>query len=502
MFAPSGIRWDKEVEVIVIGYGLAGAVAALTARDKGTRVVILEKQSAHSHHSNSSMSGGFFLLSSDVNGSIEHMKALGRVGESTAWTDLETIRAWAEYVAQNKDWIENLGGKAKFFSKEVEHPRLPGAESIEVWQYVSKGWGMMQFMYKQIAARQIDVSYETRAQRLLTNEKGEVIGVRASKISNGRQDEVNIKARKAVILCSGGFEANEEMKLQYLRVHPVYFTGTIENTGDGILMAQEVGADLWHMNCCSARLAPKFPDFPISFTIDFRDRVPGKQAPRAAGGKVEAGTIIVDKYGERYMKEDLRSHAGFYRLTAYDSNRLEYPSVPSYFIFDRRRMDLRPLVLMSGAAGPHRLCKWSKDNKAELRKGWIVSGNTIPELASRNGIPEKTLEKTVRKWNKHCEDGRDSEFGRDPQHLVPLDRPPFFSTILFPGGPNTQGGPRRNSRGQVVNPFGDPIPGLYAAGECGSIYGMLYPATGGNLAECIAFGRIAAENAVCEAEKE
>ena len=85
--------------------------------------------------------------------------------------------------------------------------------------------------------------------------------------------------------------------------------------------------------------------------------------------------------------------------------------------------------------------------------------------------------------------------------MLPLDSPPFYAIKLFPGGPNTQGGPRHNSKAQVVNPFGEPIPGLYAAGECGSIFSMLYPVGGGNLSECIAFGRIAAENAVRERVK-
>ena len=135
---------------------------------------------------------------------------------------------------------------------------------------------------------------------------------------------------------------------------------------------------------------------------------------------------------------------------------------------------------------------------AELQKGWIISGQTVAELARHVGIPGAILESTVQTWNRYCEEGSDPDFGRNPLELVSLDSPPFYAIKLFPGGPNTQGGPRRNSKAQVVNPFGEPISGLYAAGECGSVYGMLYPAAGGNLAECIAFGRIAAENAVRE----
>ena len=138
---------------------------------------------------------------------------------------------------------------------------------------------------------------------------------------------------------------------------------------------------------------------------------------------------------------------------------------------------------------------------AELKKGWIVSGKTIVELAGKIGVPAPILEDTVQRWNKYCEESKDAEFSRNPLDLVPLDSPPFYAIEQFPGGLNTQGGPKRNMKAQVVNPFGIPIPGLYAAGECGSVYGMLYPVSGGNLAECIAFGRIAADNAVMERTK-
>lgn len=111
----------------------------------------------------------------------------------------------------------------------------------------------------------------------------------------------------------------------------------------------------------------------------------------------------------------------------------------------------------------------------------------------------KQLERTVLTWNACCDTGSDPEFHRNPLELVKLDNPPFFAIKLYPGGSNTLGGPRRNHKSQVLNPFGEAIPSLYAAGECGSVYGLLYPAGGGNLAECIAFGRIAAENAVREA---
>ena len=93
--------------------------------------------------------------------------------------------------------------------------------------------------------------------------------------------------------------------------------------------------------------------------------------------------------------------------------------------------------------------------------------------------------------------GKDEDFGRDSETLEPINKPPYYGIPIVPTFLNTQGGPRRNRKAQVVNPFGEPIPRLYSAGELGSIYGFLYQA-GGNIGECLAFGRIAARNAVTE----
>lgn len=91
------------------------------------------------------------------------------------------------------------------------------------------------------------------------------------------------------------------------------------------------------------------------------------------------------------------------------------------------------------------------------------------------------LESTVDTWNRYCADENDREFGGNPLELAPLDSSPFYAIKLYPGMANTQSGPRRNARAQVVNPFGESIRGLYAAGDCGSVYGMLYPVGAGNL---------------------
>jgi predicted oxidoreductase len=111
-------------------------------------------------------------------------------------------------------------------------------------------------------------------------------------------------------------------------------------------------------------------------------------------------------------------------------------------------------------------------------------------------LPPTALEETVSRWNAHCHAGADADFGRTKM-LCPIQAAPFYAVELSPSMLNTQGGPRRNARAQIVRPDGSSIPRLYSAGELGSIYSYLYQGTG-NIGECLAFGRIAGRNAAAE----
>jgi succinate dehydrogenase/fumarate reductase flavoprotein subunit len=110
----------------------------------------------------------------------------------------------------------------------------------------------------------------------------------------------------------------------------------------------------------------------------------------------------------------------------------------------------------------------------------------------------EVLQNTIEEYNRFCDAKKDQKFDREPGSLAPIKKAPFYALKMYPGGPNTQGGPKRNEKSQVVDSSGDPIPHLYSAGELGSVYGFLYPTGGGNLAEMIAFGRLAGENAFAE----
>ncbi|MBI4334091.1 MAG: FAD-binding protein [Chloroflexi bacterium] len=493
--------WDRDVDVVVSGYGLAGAVAALAARDSGSEVLILEKSRREGFHSNSSMAGSAIMGANDVKQTIQYLEQLNHINGETPWTDPQIIRGMAEYLADSPAWLQRLGGNVSLFFNGAEH-QLPGAESVELWNYAGLGFRMMDFLYGKVSERGIEAAWDTAAGRLLTNLHGEVVGVR---VRTGEGKQMDIGARQAVVMACGGFEFDEPMKLNYLKAYPTYFTGTEANTGDGIRMAIDVGADLWHMNCVSARFVAKFPEMAWAVTVVLggrrwtRQRLSG-HLENAGNEPQPPGFVVVDRGGKRYTNEIIKGHCAYYELTLFDTQRLVYPRIPSYWIFDQRRMEAGPLPGSGGggAAGPHQLYHWSSDNSQELERGWIVSAATVKKLARKLEIPADSLEKTVAAYNRYCERGRDPECGRHQSTLVPLDKPPFYACRLWPGGPNTQGGPRRNVRSQIVNADGDPIRRLYGAGELGSIFGMLYPIGGGNLSECVASGRVAGEHAARE----
>ena len=131
-----------------------------------------------------------------------------------------------------------------------------------------------------------------------------------------------------------------------------------------------------------------------------------------------------------------------------------------------------------------------------MEKGWIKQSDTLAGLAELIGIDPGTLTASVERWNRDVDTGADTEFGRTLM-MEGLKDGPYYAIELSPSMLNTQGGPRRNEKAQIVRPNGAPIPRLYSAGELGSIYSYLYQGTG-NIGECLAFGRIAARNAVAE----
>ncbi len=472
---------DKIYDVVVVGYGGAGAVSAITAYDNGASVLILEKMP--SGGGNTRVSGG--------NVAIPKSMELANYLDTLCFknTEREIIDVYVENAMKIGDWIREMGGDYTLYAPlRVAYPMTSGGASFpqvagaqHMVKYNIKGseaegtpgqcvWDLFSSC---VEKRGIEVMTNTPAKELVKNQKGEVVGVIAE--IEGKDDL--IKAKKGVILTCGGFENNAALKWDYLPLKPVQFLGSPGNTGDGISMVQKAGAGLWHMPSLSCGIGLKVPEYEAAFFVSFL-------SPRF---------ILVDKHGRRFIDEASMEPHEYWRTVSYfDTNRIEYPRIPSYAVFDKEVLQRGAITM--GTAGFNRdTYQWSEDNSAEVSKGWIIKAKKISELAKRLSMDESVLENTISKYNQYCQNGQDLEWGRAKQDLMSIEKP-YYAVELWPALINTQGGPRRDKESRVLDPDGKPITGLYAAGEFGSIWGFLYQGAV-NIAECIVFGQIAGRNA-------
>jgi len=477
-------NWDMEYDVVVVGFGAAGSVAAITSHDEGARVLILEKMPEGG--GNTRVSGGNIIIPTGKE-FINYLETL-----SFKTTDREIIEVFVEYAMKNGEWIKRMGGDIQVFMplsvgypetvSGASFPHIKGAETIVKYNIKgSLGEGppskiLWNFLSNLVSKRGIKVLTNTPAKELLSSLDGEVIGVIAEK--DGRT--LNIKARKAVILACGGFQNNSMMKWDYLPVKPLFFLGNPGNTGDGIKMVQKVGGDLWHMTRLCCVVGFKTPEFEAAFPIIF----------------LSEGFIFVDKYGRRFVNEaGIEVHEYYRELSHFDVERMEYPRVPLWAIFDEETRRKGPIC--RSTAGYNRdLYRWSPDNSAEIEKGWIFQGRTIDELSEKISISANILKETIERYNEFCKAGEDKDFKRPKEDLRAL-KTPLYAIELWPALINTQGGPRRDKESRVLDPDGKPIPRLYGAGELGSIWGFLYQGAC-NISEAMVFGQIAGRNAALE----
>jgi succinate dehydrogenase/fumarate reductase flavoprotein subunit len=474
-------KWDREVDVVVAGTGFAGLSAAITAKDAGATALILEKMPRKYEGGNSRVSGNMWWTPTNLQEGLQYMEAL-----SNGLTDRESLHALAEEMLKLNGWLEKLGIRhVPLGMFQPEHPQLPGSKCVRTWSNGGAGEGRLWIPIRDhVERRGIEVLYETPAMDLVQSAATrEIIGAMAA--SGGKP--MAIKARRGVILACGGFEFDFEMQKQFLPGWPTYGRGTPGNTGDGIRMAQKAGAALWHMNNSLAGIgcliAPEYD--PVMIPAGFM------------GG----GFIYVDKTGKRFMNEMRENRHGFghkENLLYFDGVAGDFTRIPTFGIFDEVTRTRGPVV--SAASWKFGWFNWfgdyvpSRDNSKEIEKGWIVKGETLGELAAKLSMNPADLEATVARYNGHCKRGLDADYGRSERSLVALEKPPFYCVKLYPATFNTQGGPRRDAACRVVDPFGQPIPRLYSAGELGSFWGWMYNG-GGNVAEALCTGQIAGRNA-------
>jgi len=501
-------KWDDEADIVVVGYGGAGASAAIAGTDAGAEMLLIEVAPEEFIGGNTICSGGGWTHAYDKDKYLIYLRKLCRGATPDQyladWAEVETqIIAWMEYLGIG--YQQAIHDYGHFFTTEMAEVR-PGvsagagvSKDSGIDQYramdadgnLVRGAGLFKLFADRVAERNVRVMYETRATELVQDGvTKEILGVKAED-KTGK--EMYLKARKGVILACGGYENSpyliDSNVTPGVRVYPA---GTPYALGDGIYMSQKVGADIFHMAGIEWRgFGVKPIEGDNTFTINVQDFGSG---------------IVVNSYGKRFYNEDKKlGHTKTYAALEFDgypddpTALSDYKGIPAFIIFDEAKR-LEGTLVPKGYEWlwTMELYAWSEDNMKEIDSGVIKKADTIKELAEMSGIDPAALEETVNKWNGYCAAGEDLQFGRAPDIMLPIEVPPYYAIEVSPQFINTQGGPKHsNIDGRVLDRASNPIPRLYAAGECGSVYSLMYHGSG-NVAEALIVGKIAAENAAAD----
>ncbi len=474
---------SEQADVVVVGYGPAGAAAAIASHDAGHSVLVVE--SAPRGGGNAWYSGGFLF---DIPGpaAVEHLDALcfGR-------TSRPVLQGYAAGLHGLDDWLHSLGGATQRFDPPSARlpapfpswPHLPGGHSIE-YRVVAGGTGrrgqaLWDLLDAAVRERGIEVRYETAAGQLVLDADGAVTGLVAQPARGAPRA---LAAAGGVVLACGGFEADPALAAAYLPLGPTWPPGHPGNDGTGLRLAQQAGAALWHMYGCFGWFAFRTPEFPAPFAVDF----------------FAASHLFVDADGRRFGDETgYEVHDRLRALLGYLPRNPNRPRLPSWAIFDEAARLAGPL---NGLLGTPNDYAWSADSAAEVARGWIKTAASPVDLAAQIGVDPAVLTATLTEYNGAARAGRDDRFGRSADTLVPLDTSRLYAIETWPGIAGTTGGPQHDERAQVLRPGGQSVPGLYAAGAVSLVWGHLIE-HGGGLTDALVFGRIAGVHAAARARR-
>jgi fumarate reductase flavoprotein subunit len=462
----------QECDAVVVGMGMAGLVAANRLTELGVDVLIMDKQPDGWWIGGDAIIAGQVIHVCGQSPMMQEDQLLEIINKHTDCKAIpELITALVKNCHRSMNWL---------IEKGVEFEEPPGWELIlkpkkpvsGPWALIKPGaiydsskyggYKAMKILESQLKKGGVKVLYETKAEKLLIGSKGEIVGV----LAKGKDGLFKIKA-KATILCTGGFQRNKEMLLKYVGSHidqvPVFSEPGA--TGDGILMALEVGAAVRSMNYMGFNAWPEAAC--MNEDIQYLNT-----------NSIGVEGIIVNKNGERFCDESLGSNM--------------YGSIMA-----KLSLDTVGLMVIDEEIYRQKL-KSLVDSILEF-KGTVYSANTIEELAEKAGV-SPFLTTTVGEFNEAVGEGETLKL-RIPKaaNVNKIASPPFYGIPFTLGQVSTYGGLLVNTKGEVLDRDLKMIPGLYAAGAVmqGSLSGgseNRYASYVGHLATCLVFGILSAEN--------
>ena len=458
---------DEEMtaDVIIVGGGGAGLAAAVSASDEGASVILIEKTGFLG--GNSIVSGGIYNAPDPelqeplgIEDSVDfYIQQTWEGGDKVANLDLVTVLC--SNALDGLHWLESMG-------MEFDGTITQGVGSLYRRTHTAvmpNGTGYIKTFEDNLSAKDnVTIIMETAGKSLITDDNGAVVGVIAE-AKDGHK--VTLHASKGVVLATGGFAGNVEMRVKYCQGEkwPNLGEGLITSnmpaiTGDGIIMAQEAGADLVDMDQIQL--------------LQVCNPWTGVTSDVITGG-VDA-CIYVNQEGNRFVREDGRRDVISAAILAQTGGRMY--TIHNYTVVD----DPDTYRCLGGR---------TVSSLIEEGRYGFVKADTLEELAEKINVPYENLKASLDTYNEHVKNGDSvDELGRELLTTA-LEGGPWYAYPRAPAAHHTMGGVKINTDAHVIGTSGDLIPGLYAAGEVtGGIHGG--NRLGGNaIVDFTVFGRIA-----------
>lgn len=472
----------RETDVVVIGSGISGLAAGLTAAEGGVKVVVFEKQRSLGGSSN--FLQGIFGVESEMQReryiSYTRDEAFKNLMDYSHWrANPHLVRAFVNESGPTISWLQDMG--VEFSDATVNMPDAPSTYHI----VKGEGAAMIKALASAAKERGIDIRLGSCVQRLL-KAGGKITGV----IAEENNEEIEVTS-KAVVIASGGYANNKQWIKKYsgydldVNLIPV---GNVDKSGDGIRMAWEVGAAEEGMGVLELfRAGPLGPDFPMKNQIEFVTCQPD---------------LWVDPQGERFCDEGI----SFYDSEVGNAN-ARFKEGYTFSIFDdsviERLLDkgVDRGVAVENPPGT-RPVNVRAEIDAALGRGStdVFAADSLEELAKKIDIEPDTLMATVEEYNRFCDKGHDELFAKNPDYLWPIKVPKFYAVKVRTVFLGTLGGIKINEKTEVIDKKGNIIPGLYAVGyDAAGMWGDSYcfrAASGSSSGFAANSGRIAGKNAL------
>ena len=477
-----GSKETLSADVVVIGSGVTGLAAALTAAEGGAKVILFEKQRSAGGTSN------FFEGTFAVESVLQREKyitysrddAFMAIMEYSHWrANARLVRAFVNESAETISWLLHNG--VEFSDITINMPDEPRT------YHVPRGTGaaVVKVLVERVKERGVDFRLEAPVKRIVRE------GERITGVFFDEKEQEKEAAARVVIIASGGYANNKEWIKKYtgfelgVNLLPI---GNIGKMGDGIRMAWEIGADEEGIDVLEMyRVGPIGQDYVMKGPAELIAAQPD---------------LWVNPQGERFCDEGV----AFYETSAGNVN-ARFGEGYTYSIFDesiKKQIIEKGTVKSQGQDKPPgtRPVDFDRELKSALDKGSgeIFAADSVEGLSEQIGVVPAVLKATVDEYNRFCEKGHDDLFAKDPRYLRPLRGPRYYAVkarTIFLG---TLGGVKINHKMEVVDKQGGIIPGLYAGGfDAGGMYGDSYSirkSSGASSAFAINSGRIAAKNAL------